>query len=108
MVSLSITMEHLISQDTIHLSTTNIHNPNINNKIQISNHSTIINMIKDKGVLTYQQISEKYTDVEGKPISISDVQNVCSDNKAYSLDEDDFININPSAAFRFTVIGCFF
>ena len=40
-------MEHLINQDTIHLSTTNIHNPNINNKIQISNHSTIINMIKD-------------------------------------------------------------
>jgi hypothetical protein len=57
---------------------------------------TIINMVKDKGVLTYQQISEKYTDVEGKPISISDVQNVCSNNKAYSLDEDDFININRS------------
>ena len=53
---------------------------------------TIISMVQDKGRLTYQQISEKYTDVEGKPISISDVQNVCSNNKAYSLDESDFLN----------------
>jgi hypothetical protein len=53
---------------------------------------TIINMVKDKGRLTYQQISEKYNDVEGKPISISDVQNVCTNNKAYSLDESDFLN----------------
>jgi hypothetical protein len=53
---------------------------------------TIINMVKDKGRLTYQQISEKYTDVEGRPISIADVQNVCTNNKAYSLEESDFLN----------------
>ncbi len=83
----------LTSKLTITPSTIPMLNRHKNWKFDID---TIINMVKDKGVLTYQQISEKYTDVEGKPISISDVQNVCSNNKAYSLDEDDFININHS------------
>jgi hypothetical protein len=53
---------------------------------------TIIDMVKDKGVLTYQEISKKYTDIEDNMISISDVQNVCTNSRAYSLDESDFLN----------------
>ena len=54
--------------------------------------NTIIKMILDKGVLSYKQISEKYRDIDGKPISISDVQNVCTNNKSYTLEESDFLN----------------
>ena len=53
---------------------------------------TIIQMVNDKGILTYQEISKKYTDIEDNMISISDVQNVCTNGRAYSLEESDFIN----------------
>jgi hypothetical protein len=54
--------------------------------------NTIIEMIKDKTKLTYNEIAEKYTDIDGNPISTSDVQNICSNGRSYWLDKDDFIN----------------
>ncbi len=52
---------------------------------------TIIDMIKDKGVLSFNEISKKYKDINGNPIKTSDVQNICSNGRSYWLDESDFI-----------------
>ena len=51
---------------------------------------TIINMLKDKGILTFNEIAEKYKDIEGNPISTSDVQNFCSNGPSYWLNKEDF------------------
>lgn len=79
---IDINSTHNISNDTIT-------NNKYNWKFDVN---TIIKMIIDKGVLSYKQISEKYRDIDGKPISISDVQNVCTNNKSYTLEESDFLN----------------
>ncbi len=55
---------------------------------------TIIEMIKDKQHITYNEIAEKYKDIYGNPITKIDVQNICSDGRSYWLDESDFINRN--------------
>jgi hypothetical protein len=52
----------------------------------------IINMIKDKGVLSFIDIVKKYKDINDNPITISDVQNICSNGRSYWLDENDFID----------------
>ena len=52
---------------------------------------TIISMVKDKEFLTFDKIAEKYKDIKGNEILVSDVQNVCSSGRSYWLDESDFI-----------------
>jgi hypothetical protein len=47
-------------------------------------------MVKDKGVLSFNEIAEKYKDIEGNPISLSDVQNFCSSGPSYWLNKEDF------------------
>ncbi len=51
---------------------------------------TIILMVKDKGTLTFNEISQKYKDIDGNSISLSDVQNICSPGRSYWLDKEDF------------------
>lgn len=51
---------------------------------------TIINMVKDKGTLTFNEIAQKYKDIDGNSISLSDVQNICSPGRSYWLDKEDF------------------
>lgn len=51
---------------------------------------TIINMVKDKGILTFNEIAQKYKDIDGNSISLSDVQNICSPGRSYWLDKEDF------------------
>ncbi len=53
---------------------------------------TIIDMIKDKNNISYREIAQKYKDINGQELTISDVQNVCSSGRSYWLDESDFIN----------------
>jgi hypothetical protein len=53
---------------------------------------TIIDMIKDKNNISYQEIAQKYKDINGQELTISDVQNVCSSGRSYWLDESDFLN----------------
>jgi hypothetical protein len=54
--------------------------------------NTIINMIKDKNNISYREIAQKYKDINGQELTISDVQNVCSSGRSYWLEESDFIN----------------
>jgi hypothetical protein len=49
-------------------------------------------MIKDKNNISYREIAQKYKDINGQELTISDVQNVCSSGRSYWLDESDFIN----------------
>ncbi len=51
---------------------------------------TIILMVKDKGTLTFNEIAQKYKDIDGNSISLSDVQNICSPGRSYWLDKEDF------------------
>jgi hypothetical protein len=51
---------------------------------------TVINMVKDKGILSFQEIAQKYKDIDGNSILISDVQNMCSPGRSYWLDKEDF------------------
>lgn len=53
---------------------------------------TIICMVKDKEFFTFDKIAEKYKDIKGNEISVSDVQNVCCNGRSYWLDESDFID----------------
>lgn len=53
---------------------------------------TIIEMVKDKQYITYNQIAEKYKDIDGNSITQIDVQNICSNGRSYWLNESDFIN----------------
>jgi hypothetical protein len=53
---------------------------------------TIIKMVKDKEFFTFDKIAEKYKDIKGNEISVSDVQNVCCNGRSYWLDESDFVN----------------
>ncbi len=53
---------------------------------------TIIDMIKDKNNISYPEIAQKYKDINGDELTISDVQNVCSSGRSYWLDENDFDN----------------
>ena len=48
-------------------------------------------MVKDKEFFTFDKIAEKYKDIKGNEITVSDVQNVCSNVRSYWLDESDFV-----------------
>jgi hypothetical protein len=65
---------------------------------------TIINILKDKGNLSYTEIAKKYTDNDGNQATLFDIQNICNKGHSYVLTEDDFTNRSDMTFEEYTKI----